>query len=115
MSTKRETLKALAIAAGVVTLLGFSAMTAAEARDRYGNRPGYVVAESNWGNGVVTGLVRRGPRFGWQVRLPRGTWIDCVRSCSETLRRATVDFWPSQGGPRAKDSGPGYFRWEWWW
>lgn len=74
-------------------------------------RSGYVVAESDWGNGTISGPVRPW-RHGWQVRLPRGTWIDCGRDCSETLRRATVDFWESQGSYDAKDSGPGYFRWE---
>jgi hypothetical protein len=87
----------------------------ADARDGYRHRagypgPGYVVAESRWGKGTVTGAVRPG-RHGWQVRLPRGTWIDCGRSCSDTLRRATVDFWESNG-PQAKDTGPGYFNFE---
>lgn len=76
----------------------------------YGPPGGYVVAESRWGKGTVSGPVRPG-RHGWQVRLPGGTWVDCVRSCSETLRRQTVDFWESNG-PQSKDSGPGYFRWD---
>jgi hypothetical protein len=76
----------------------------------YGYAPQYVVAESEWGNGVVRGAVRSG-RHGLQVRLPRGTWIDCVRSCSDTLRRQTVDFWESNG-PNAPGSGRGYFKWD---
>lgn len=83
----------------------------AQGTREHAGRGRYVVAESHWGNGTISGAVRRNPH-GWQVRLPRGTWIDCVRSCSETLRRATVDFWQAQGGREAKDSGPGYFRWE---
>ena len=55
---------------------------------------GYVVAESRFGNGTVSGPVRPA-RYGWQVRLPGGTWVDCRRSCSETLRVETVDFWQS--------------------
>ncbi|MDX2158891.1 MAG: hypothetical protein SFW09_20500 [Hyphomicrobiaceae bacterium] len=77
---------------------------------RHDGPPAYVVAESRWGNGTITGAVRPG-RHGWQVRLPRGTWIDCGRSCSETLRRETVDFWQSSG-PQAADSGVGYLRWD---
>ncbi|SDP12881.1 hypothetical protein SAMN04488061_2269 [Filomicrobium insigne] len=53
---------------------------------------GYVVAESNFGNGTVSGPVRL-TRLGPQVRLPGGTWEYCRRSCSETLRVETVDFW----------------------
>ena len=73
--------------------------------------PRHVVAESQWGNGTISGPVRAG-RHGWQVRLPRGTWIDCVRSCSDTLRRETIDFWQSNG-PQAPGSGRGYLRWSW--
>ena len=105
-------------AAGAVTaaLVGPAAAgrpAHAQGYDRYGGPYGgqrYVTAESQWGNGTISGPVRRG-RHGWQVRMPRGTWIDCVRSCSDTLRRATVDFWQSNG-PNAPGSAPGYLRWE---
>lgn len=59
--------------------------------------PAYVVAESRFGNGTVTGAVRPS-RFGYQVQMPGGTWIDCRRSCSETLRVETVDFWENSKG-----------------
>lgn len=58
---------------------------------------GFVVAESRHGNGVISGAVRRA-RYGWEVRLPRGTWVGCRRSCSETLRVETVDFWEGHPG-----------------
>jgi hypothetical protein len=104
-----STLRATSIyAAGIVALT--IAVSVPASAQRFGAPPEIVVAESRWGNGVVSGPTRRG-RTGWQVRMPRGTWIDCVRSCSETLRRATVDFWESNG-PRAVDTGPGYFRWD---
>ena len=85
--------------------------TAALAQARhYAPQGDYVVAESHFGKGTVSGPVRPG-RHGWQVRLPGGSWIDCGRSCSETLRRETVDFWENNG-PQSKESGsPGYFRW----
>ena len=107
------------VGAGLVLGLALTAMpalvaTATAAGDGYeGGRhaaPRYVVAESHWGRGTITGAVRPGPH-GYQVRLPRGTWIDCVRSCSDTLRRATVDFWQNNG-PQAAESGRGYLRWE---
>ncbi len=89
-------------------------VTLAEARGGrpYGYAPDHVVAESNFGNGTVRGAVRPGPS-GWQVRLPRGTWIDCVRSCSDTLRRQTVDFWESNFRD-APGSGRGYLKWDFW-
>lgn len=43
----------------------------------------------------VTAPVRRG-RWGLEVRLPGGTWIDCKGDCRETLREETVDFWERQ-------------------
>ncbi|MEO1280257.1 MAG: hypothetical protein AAFV69_00835 [Pseudomonadota bacterium] len=64
----------------------------------YGNRGddgldrGYVLAESRHGNGSVSGRVRPS-RLGPQVQLPSGHWEYCRRSCSETLRVETVDFW----------------------
>ncbi len=74
----------------------------------------YVVAESHFGNGVVAGPVRR-TRLGPQVRLPGGSWIYCERSCSETLRVNTVDFWQNEkgaGGPNAVDQESGLLnRW----
>lgn len=81
----------------------------AQSRRGYDRGPEYVVAESRWGHGTVRGAVRPGPR-GWQVQLPGGSWIDCVRNrCSETLRLETVDIFERM---EQKDGGPGYFRWE---
>jgi hypothetical protein len=85
---------------------------AAQSGRAYGQRD-YVVAESLWGHGSIRAPVRQG-RAGLEVRLPRGTWIGCGRSCAQTLRQQTVDYWESNG-PQAKDSGPGYFRWSFGW
>jgi hypothetical protein len=79
----------------IAALAGLAATVDAEARLK---RPptsypdGYVTAESRFGNGIVSGPVRPA-RYGWEVRLPGGTWVGCRRSCSETLRVETVDFW----------------------
>lgn len=64
-----------------------------------GGYPPYVVAESRFGHGTVVGAVRPSGH-GFQVRMPGGTWIDCRRSCAETLRVETVDFWENQGRDR---------------
>jgi hypothetical protein len=93
------------VAAAVGTLAITLLPTAADA-DAHRHRGGYhgpvetvVVAESRFGNGTVTGPVRVTAK-GRQVRLPGGTWEYCRRSCSETLRVSTVDFWesPNAGG-----------------
>lgn len=97
------------VAAGVLTLAEGTAAQGSHRR-RVSTASPYVVAESDYGKGSVTGAVREGHRGILQVQMPNGSWIDCVRSCSETLRRATVDFWESNGA-QAKDQGPGYFTW----
>jgi hypothetical protein len=106
--------RAFLACAAVAALAGALVLTttSADARSRrsHGYESNYVVAHSDFGNGSVSGPVRQGRR-GWQVRMPGGTWIDCVRSCSDTLRRQTVDFWESnfRDGP---GSGRGYLRWD---
>jgi hypothetical protein len=49
------------------------------------------------------------------VRLPGGTWLECGISCSDTLRRETVDFWRNHGGRpgSAGGDGPGYLQFKW--
>jgi len=68
--------------------------------------PDHVTAESRFGHGSIEGKVR-GTNLGPQVQLPSGIWIYCRRSCSETLRVETIDFFeantnsppqPGQGG-----------------
>lgn len=61
-----------------------------------GLEQGGVTAVSKYGNGSVSGPVRRA-RNGLEVRLPGGTWVGCRASCSETLRVQTVDFWENDG------------------
>ncbi|MDP1910937.1 MAG: hypothetical protein Q8K85_21760 [Hyphomicrobium sp.] len=106
----RGALTAAVVATVLLPAASVSAGAQGYGRSGYGHAPHTVVAESEWGNGTIEGAVRPG-RHGLQVRLPRGTWIDCVRSCSDTLRRQTVDFWESNG-PQAAGSGRGYLRWD---
>jgi hypothetical protein len=111
---------AMALAGAVaVTIADGAAFGQASAQSLTWERPSrgapkgdYVVAHSRWGHGSTSGPVRRA-KNGWEVRLPRGTWIPCRRSCSEELRLATVDFWETQGRD-APDGGPGYFRFNFW-
>jgi hypothetical protein len=70
---------------------------------------GNVVAESRFGHGTVSGPVRQSST-GREVRLPGGTWIACRKSCSETLRVESVDFWENRGaGNGAIDNECGIF------
>ena len=68
---------------------------------------GYAIAESRYGNGTIRGRVRP-TNLGPQVQTPGGNWVYCRRSCSETLRVETVDFWEAQqdyGGGLAAECG----------
>lgn len=49
-----------------------------------------IVAHSRYLNGSISAPVRSA-KYGWEVRLPGGTWVSCRRSCEETLRVETVD------------------------
>ncbi len=85
---------------GLALATGLAASTEVNAQRGYRNSPqdgGFVTAESRFGHGTVSGPVRPANRGGFQVRMPGGTWIDCRRSCSETLRVETVDFWENKG------------------
>ncbi len=102
-------------------LLAISTCMGAATSSEAGQRGAYpsgsqVVAESRFGNGTVVGDVRQ-TRLGPQVRTPGGNWIYCRRSCSETLRVETVDFWENQGsGDSRRDNEEGllgrWLRWE---
>ena len=90
------------------TALMMAAASPASAFDRtdYEAAEGnFVTAQSEFGNGAVSGPVRHLPQ-GRQVQLPGGTWVWCEKSCAESLRLATVDFWEHQNG---LTSGPGLF------
>ncbi|WP_245281992.1 hypothetical protein [Hyphomicrobium sulfonivorans] len=82
-------------AASVLMALAAFALVAtpASARPRAVSKIlGYVTAHSHDGNGSIRAPYRN-TDVGYQVRLPRGTWVYCRTSCSETLRVNTVDVW----------------------
>lgn len=83
----------VAISAIAVALISTIAIDTASAQRR--SRDGGVTACSRYGNGCISGPVRRGPT-GYQVRMPGGTWIGCKGDCRETLREEAVDFWETQ-------------------
>jgi hypothetical protein len=92
-------------------LLALPTLAAAQDRGYRGPVEGVVVAESFYGHGTATAPVRRNSKGRLEVGLPGGTWIECAFSCSDTLRRQTVDFWENHGGrPRDGGDGVGYLR-----
>ena len=71
---------------------------------------GYVTAESRYGPQTITAPVRISAAGRREVRLPGGTWIECRRSCANTLRQETIDFWYIRSNVDSSgDDGPGYF------
>lgn len=86
------TLTAIATAAS----FAFVQDASAGRRAYSGEPPDVVTAYSKHGNGSATAPVRAA-RYGYEVRLPGGTWVGCRRSCSETLRVSSVDFWENDG------------------
>ena len=89
---RAKMLAAVAIAAAALTSIVPPAADAHIGRLRSNYKQGEVItAYSRFGNGAITSVVRRAPKWGWEVRLPRGNWVACRRSCEETLRVQTVD------------------------
>ena len=101
------------IAVGVAgVILAWPALAAAQQRSARGPVEGVAVAESFYGHGTATAPVRRNSKGRLEVGLPGGTWYECAFSCSDTLRRQTVDFWENHSG-RPRDGGGdgvGYLR-----
>lgn len=56
------------------------------------SRAAVITACSTNGHGCTSAPTRRG-KWGLEMRLKGGTWIDCESDCEDTLRRQTVDFW----------------------
>ena len=89
-------IRALSAALVLATLATLPALAGGRGGHRYdAESAGYVTAESRFGNATVSGPVRY-TSVGREVRLPGGTWEPCKRSCSETLRVNTVDFWEAR-------------------
>lgn len=60
------------------------------------SQPTTVTAcSTNGRSGCYTAPLRQ-TTLGPQMRLKGGTWIWCEGDCSDTLRRATIDFWDDQ-------------------
>lgn len=87
-------------AAATLAALGLSILPA-DAAPRSG---GTVTGCSRFGHGCTTAPVRRGS-YGWEVRLPGGTWISCARDCATTLRDETIDFWSKRDWERGGGEG----------
>ena len=85
------------LATFALAALPLLAPTSADARrqQRADYDGGYATTYSRHGNGEISGAVRPG-RYAWEVQLPGGTWVSCRRSCEETLRVQSIDFFENQ-------------------
>ncbi|MBY0559063.1 hypothetical protein [Hyphomicrobium sp.] len=102
---RAKMLAAAAVAAAFTTAIP-PAADANIGRLRSNYKQGEVItAYSRFGNGQISSVVRRAPKWGWEVQLPGGAWVACRRSCEETLRVQTVDFF---GGNDNSISSGGY-------
>jgi hypothetical protein len=99
--------------AAALAVAAVATLPPADARPRRGSE-GYVTAESRYSAQTITAPVRVGSHGRLEVQLPGGTWIECGRSCRDTLRRETIDFWHSRNtGFGGGDDGPGYLHFRW--
>jgi len=93
----------LAVVAGCSLFAGMTAAASAATRT--------VTAHSNYGNGAVSGAVRKNRQGFAEVQLPGGGWIDCAGDCREALRRTYLDFWDTMreesGDGKGEGSGDG--------
>lgn len=98
MRAKAQSMRRAATAVVALTTAAASAAPALAWRGADHYQDGMTIeAVSRHGNGRQLGVVRAA-RYGWEVRLPRGTWVGCRTSCEETLRVETVDLFERQDG-----------------
>lgn len=79
------------IAGAAIAWLCAAISGAAQAASQSPYPDGFVVAHSRFGNGTIRAPVRSAT-MGWEVLLPGGHWVYCRRTCAETLRVETIDF-----------------------
>jgi hypothetical protein len=80
----------LATAAGLTLT---SLATPADAQRKRAD--GVVRTCSIYGNGCTSAPVRRA-RFGYEFRMPGGTWESCRADCKNAIREDMLDFWETQ-------------------
>lgn len=91
------TIAKLAVVATLLGTCATAAFAASPSRGYARQGDGFVTTESRFGHGTVSGPVRVARAGNYEVQLPGGTWISCSRSCAETLRVESVDFWENKG------------------
>lgn len=91
MTAFDENLFVVAVLACTLHCAGFASAAHALPTSSNGDAATSVTAESRFGNGSITAPIRYSEK-GWEVLLPGGHWVYCRRSCAETLRVETIDF-----------------------
>jgi hypothetical protein len=86
----------LGSAVAVCGLTADASVAAADFLNRQERTTGIVTACSTYGHFECYKAPWRRGKFGPEMRLRGGTWIDCAGDCRDTLRQQTVDFWDEQ-------------------
>lgn len=60
----------------------------------------FITVKSHYGNGTLRTPVRMS-EYGFQARMPSGSWINCQgrsgpSQCIETVRREYLDYWETR-------------------
>jgi len=91
----------IAVAAG---LAAFALAAPTEAQAKRDRGSGIVKACSIYGNGCTQAPVRPA-QFGYEFRMPGGTWVSCRADCKNAIREDMLDFWETQ---RERQRGPSH-------
>jgi hypothetical protein len=81
-------------AVGAIAAAAIAAPAEAQ-RKRDGGYDGVVKTCSTYGNGCTSAPVRRA-QFGYEFRMPHGTWVSCRADCKNAIREDMLDFWETQ-------------------
>lgn len=81
-----------ALATAILVMTGSPVLSSASSQ--------FITVKSHYGNGTLRTPVRVS-EYGFQARLPSGSWINCQgRSgpgqCIETVRREYLDYWETR-------------------
>lgn len=95
MSAKRAPNSAKLAYAAAVSGLAFLALAAPAEAQRKRGYDGVVRVCSPYGNGCTSAPVRRA-RYGYEFRMPGGTWVSCRADCRNAVREDMLDFWETQ-------------------
>ncbi|HXF54948.1 MAG TPA: hypothetical protein VNK52_12560 [Hyphomicrobiaceae bacterium] len=93
----------------VGVLAGASDLTEAAGRRSAKSADGYewvTATSAYYGAARSISAPTRPSKWGREVRLPGGSWIDCAGDCRDKLRESTIDFWEEQNNRGSEPREP---------